>query len=162
MQNSLWNYLTAELEMGSAKQFLFGLSQWLQSSEGSTELDIWNGSFIWLEFWLVAGNLFQLSARVTFTCPTAWGSQSSWVSYMAPGFPHSKCTKRTKQKVHGFLWTCLKSHVDCFAESIDYKWVTNVSQDSGGEAIEPTWEGCQKIGAHFLNCHNSLLLWLYR
>lgn len=74
---------------------------------------------------------------------------------MARGFPYSKCPKITKQKLHGLLWTYLKSYTDyalavytdCFADSTDIKWVTTVSLDSGGEAIE-SWEECQQICEH--------------
>ena len=120
------------------------------------------GSLMWLAAWLLAENSVGLSIGAP-THPLNVMRFSEGL--MAPGFPYSKCPKITKRKLHGLLWTCLKSYTDCvlagytdcFADSTDYKWVTMVSLDSGGKAIEPTWEECQQICEHIFKLSQFII-----
>lgn len=101
-----------------------------------------NDLLIHLAVWLLVGSSVGLSAEAP---PSGLNSRRGWIAYMAPGFHHSKCPKRTKKTLH-----CLKSYVNHFSDSPDYKWVSNISTDSGGEVIEPTWEGCQRLCGQIL------------
>lgn len=56
--------------------------------------------------WL--GVQFSCQRQHLHLTSTARGSQGSWISYIAPGFPDSKPSKETKHKIHGLSMTASK------------------------------------------------------